>query len=87
LTYGQWYAEGIAKKAYFFRNDIALVNVSYADGTWDQHVVYPTISGEPDWGNAKKYLTPEEMDECRAENKRMLEIAATSEVYQKAMML
>lgn len=83
-SYAEYYESGPYGS---HRTDICLVNVEYANGTHEQFVVEPTASGEPSWDGAKRYLTRAQVRACRDENRRMLDIAATSPVYAKAMRL
>lgn len=55
------------------RNDIFMVNMMNEAGEiTDQLMVYPTKSGEPDFGEALPFMDDEEIAWCREENKRIL---------------
>jgi hypothetical protein len=81
-TYQQAYTKGG-----YFRNDIALVNIFFADGSHEQYAVYPGEDGEPDWSGNKKYFSAKQIDELRAENKRMVALARQYPEYKRAMRL
>ena len=71
----------------FHRNDIGMVNLYDGDGNlFDQAIVYPTSTGEPE-GDGLAYMSTAMIEECRRLNRRMCELAAEFDFYKSAMRL
>lgn len=59
----QWTRKEELERRNIHRCDIAMVNISYANGTREQLCCYPNKDGTVDWCNIQKYFTKREQEE------------------------